>query len=378
MTETKSWPEFDAILAKPRRGEALSSSDVEYLLELTDGERIEALFRTARELRHEYFGDAIFLYGFIYVSTYCGNDCNFCFYRESNPKSGRYRKSEAEIVEAARGLAESGAHLIDLTMGEDPEFFSRDGAGFEKLVRQVESVKQAAGLPVMISPGVVPNHVLKELAGAGADWFACYQETHNRALFECLRPGQDYDARFNAKHAAHDLGLLIEEGLLCGVGESAKDIAASISAMRSLDADQVRVMNFVPQRGTPMGAATPADPQRELLISAVLRLSFPDRLTPASLDVEGLAGLKPRLDAGANVVTSIAPSGWGLAGVAQSSLDIENGNRSAGRVLPVLESLGLKAASPKEYSEYIVSRRAASREGGKMMFSNDKKRIWGN
>ncbi len=356
MTKGKSWRSLDAILSKPRRGEALSFPDVGFLLGLTDTEKIEALFKTARELRHDYFGDRIFLYGFIYVSTYCGNDCNFCFYRESNSESGRYRKDEKDIVEAARLLAESGVHLIDLTMGEDPEFFNREGAGFGKLVRLVESVKQAAGLPVMISPGVVPNHVLKELADAGADWFACYQETHNMDLFTRLRPGQDYDVRFNLKPTAHDVGLLIEEGLLCGVGESSDDIAASISAMRSLEADQVRVMNFVPQRGTPMGAMTPPDPRRELLIGAVLRLCFPDRLTPASLDVEGLAGLKPRLDAGANVVTSIAPSGRGLAGVAQSSLDIENGKRSTNSVLAVLETRGLKAASPEEYRDYIVSR----------------------
>ncbi|MCP4690782.1 MAG: methylornithine synthase PylB [Desulfobacterales bacterium] len=354
-----SWRELDAILSKPGRGETLSTVDAGFLLRLTDKERIEALFATARDLRQKYFGDKIFLYGFIYVSTYCRNECNFCFYRESNPKSGRYRKVETEIVEAARGLAASGIHLIDLTMGEDPAYFSEDAAGFENLVRLVETVRRATGLPVMISPGAVPRHVLKDLAGAGADWFACYQETHDPSLFNRLRPGQDYEARFNLKPAAHELGMLIEEGLLCGVGESPDDVAASISAMRFLDADQVRVMNFVPQPGTPMETVSPPDPLRELLISAVLRLSFPDRLIPASLDVDGLAGLKPRLDAGANVVTSLAPPGWGLAGVAQSSLDIENGKRSAAAVLPVLENLGLRAVSPGDLRAWIERRRGA-------------------
>ena len=58
------------------------------------------------------------------------------------------------------------------------------------------------------------------------------------------------------------------------------------------------------------------DSLRELLIIAMLRLAFPDRLIPASLDIEGLEGLQLRLDAGANVVTSLIVPGAGLTGVA--------------------------------------------------------------
>ena len=115
--------------------------------------------------------------------------------------------------------------------------------------------------------------------------------------------------RLETKLKAHRQGLLLEEGLLCGVGETAEDIARSVESMQHLDADQVRVMNFVPQPGTPMAKRTPANPQRETLISAVLRLVFPDRLIPASLDVDGLDGLKRRLEAGANVVTSVVTTG---------------------------------------------------------------------
>lgn len=49
-----------------------------------------------------------------------------------------------------------------------------------------------------------------------------------------------------------------------------------------------------------------------------MRLLFPDKLIPASLDVDGISGLELRLMAGANVVTSIIPPNEGLAGVAQS------------------------------------------------------------
>jgi methylornithine synthase len=158
---------------------------------------------------------------------------------------------------------------------------------------------------------------------------------------------------------AHSFGLLVEEGLLAGVGESRDDIANSIDMMRCLDADQVRIMNFVPQNGTPMADCLPPDPFRELVVMAVMRLALPDRLIPASLDVDGLGGLKTRLDAGANVITSLVPPGQGLAGVAQSSLDIEEGNRTAESAVRILEANGLRAAFLHEYTDWAKQRSQA-------------------
>jgi len=333
------------ILNKAEKGGRLTKEEIVFVLGLRQKDHIDALFRTARELRRKYFGNDVLLYGFLYTSTYCRNNCSFCYYRVSNRDSRRYRKEETEIIKAAVDLARSGVHLIDLTMGEDPQFFNDKAHGLESFVQLVKKVKAAVNLPIMVSPGVVPEPMLARLAKAGADWFACYQETHNRELFKKLRPGQDYDKRFNTKKLARKYGLLIEEGILLGVGETSEDIAHSIEVKRTLKADQVRAMNFVPQKNTPMSNHPPPDPSKELLIIALMRLVFPEKLIPATLDVEGLAGLKRRLEAGANVVTSIVPPQQGLAGVARSFLDIDNAHRTAGSVLPILEDCGLKLAA---------------------------------
>jgi len=340
-------------LDKAYQNKPLTKEDIAFILQLRQKDDIDALFEAARTVRRENFGDKIFLYGFLYASTYCRNNCNFCFYRASNRTVHRYRKEEAEIIEIAVNLAESGVHLIDLTMGEDPIYFHNKERGFEPLIRLVEKVKTATGLPVMVSPGVVPEHVLEELSNAGASWLACYQETHNRDLFQKLRPGQSYDARLNSKHLAHKHGLLTEEGILVGVGETPRDISQSFDVMRTLEADQVRAMNFVPREGTPMVNHPSPDPLKELLIIALMRLIFPGKLIPATLDVEGLAGLKRRLEAGANVVTSIVPPRQGLSGVAQSFLDIDDARRTTASVLPVLEDCGLQAAPLEEYLAWI-------------------------
>ena len=355
---------FEALLAKIKAQENLSKAEITFLLNLDEDDQIQALFQEAREMRQKYFGNKVFMYGFIYASTYCRNDCSFCLFRRSNSQTKRYRKSKQEIVAAALRLADSGVHLIDLTMGEDPAILNGGGAGFEQLVDLVSTLQKETGLPIMVSPGVVTAHELQKMAAAGAVWYACYQETHSKSLFKKLRPGQDYDNRMQGKVDAHHLGLLVEEGLLCGVGETAAQIAQSLETMKQLEADQVRVMNFVPQPGTPMAKQRPPDQLRETLITAVMRLAFPDRLIPASLDVEGIAGLKSRLNSGANVVTSIVPPGEGLVGVAQHSLNIEEGGRTTASVENVLKRLGLEPATREEYRNWIYRRQQTVTKSG--------------
>lgn len=327
----------------------LTKDTIIELLDTKDETRIQELFAEARKVREQQFGKKMFLYGFVYFSTWCRNDCAFCYYRKSNDID-RYRKSPEEILRLSQGLADSGVHLIDLTMGEDLSYHEED---FETVVSIIRRIKETTGLPVMISPGVVPKAQIDAFAEAGADWYALYQETHNRALFSRLRLDQDYDERMNAKLYAKEKGMLIEEGLLSGVGENSEDIAHSLMEMGRIGASQVRVMSFVPQAGSPMENVKTPDRMLEMKIIALMRILYPWALIPTSLDVDGIAGLEARVNAGGNVVTSIIPPRTGLAGVAQSSMDVDDGSRTVAEVEKILESLGLEAATPQDYQKYI-------------------------
>jgi methylornithine synthase len=159
-----------------------------------------------------------------------------------------------------------------------------------------------------------------------------------------------------SKFDAHVHGLLIEEGLLCGIGETSEDLIYSLETMKKIRADQVRAMTFNPQPGTPMATMPHMGFHREALLIAVMRLVFPDILIPASLDVGGIEGIKHRLVAGANVITSIVPQGAGLAGVARPSLGIEDGRRTVESVVKMLTICGLEVATQKEYLDWINSR----------------------
>jgi len=344
---------LERVLSKSRNEEPLTKKEIRFLLDLRDEADLDRFFRAAREIRYRYFGEAIFLYGFVYFSTWCKNNCIFCRYRKSNPLAKRYRKDPREIIEIACRLAESGVHLIDLTMGEDP-FFYRNDEGVNCLGDLVQAVKAQTDLPLMVSPGAMPRKMLSALYAAGADWYACYQETHSRKLFERLRPNQGYDERLRRKKEARQMGFLIEEGILTGAGDSCDDIVTSLRAMKTMRARQIRVMTFVPQEGTPLENVPPPSPRRELMIIALMRILFPDRLIPASLDVGGIGGLQNRLLAGANVVTSLIPPDAGLVGVSQSALDIDEGYRTVKGVSRVLETMGLMVATQEEYAQWVL------------------------
>jgi methylornithine synthase len=342
--------DLEAVLEKQKRGNSLDDADVASLLATPPGKPMEKLFASARAARETRFGDQIFCYGFMYFSTYCKNHCRFCLYRRSNPTAPRYRKTIESVIHIAQALEVAGVHLIDLTMGEDTHYLQQNG---EKLLDLVSRCREAVPLPLMISPGVLSQQILMEIALLGVDWYACYQETFNRNLFSQLRQDQDFNRRLMAKIQARQLGLLIEEGLMLGVGENLNDIMLAVKNMRNMQANQVRAMTFRPQPNTPMAKWHVSDIQEELRAIAVFRLIFPEQLIPASLDIDGLEGLQYRLDAGANVVTSLIPPSYCLAGVSRAKIGIEEGRRTVSAAEPLIRQKGLRIARQSEYRDWL-------------------------
>ncbi|MDR0198616.1 MAG: methylornithine synthase PylB [Methanomassiliicoccaceae archaeon] len=340
---------YEEILEKASEGRGLGREEIEELLSIDDPNAFRRLLETAYAVKRKHFGDRVFTYGFVYFSTFCKNNCSFCYYRRSN-SIDRYRKSAEDIVALSGSLQDSGVNLVDLTMGEDKKMHADN---CKELVDLVKKVDTAVSIPIMLSPGAVSESAFPLFREAGADWFACYQETHNRKLFSERRIEQDYDRRFNQRSWARKHGMLAEDGIMVGIGETHADVAESIVQMGAQGCEQIRVMTFVPQEGTPMSLSVQKSREDELKVMAVMRLAHPDRLIPASLDVEGIEGLIPRIRAGANIVTSIVPPHMDLAGVAQKDLDINSGRRFIDHVLDVLDKEGCKVGTNNDYGRLL-------------------------
>ena len=352
--------DIDALAAEIADGRRFSENELRALLKTSSPESLEKLFRTARLVRDRFFSNKVFLYSFVYFSTYCRNKCAFCYYNAEN-RISRYRLTPDELRTMCRSIKEEGVHMIDLTMGEDPHFREKP----ENLAEFVKIAKEESDLPVMVSPGVIDEGFIRLLKEAGADFFALYQETHDRKLFSSLRVGQDFDERADARTNAKNAGMCIEDGILSGIGgnedEEIESAVVSVLAMTRQDPDQVRAMTFEPQPGTPLEKQTQAPYLMELKIIAVLRLMFPDRLIPASLDVAGIEGMVERLNAGANVVTSIISADSPLEGVVNFDKDVAlcERQRDAKSVIKRLETMGMARASAADFESYLNRRRAA-------------------
>lgn len=340
--------QLDKFASSINEGYQLRDQEIRNLLAIEDEEEMQKLFHVARMVRDNFFGNKVFLYSFVYFSTYCKNQCSFCYYNCKN-NIHRYRLTPDEIEKVCEALENDPVHMIDLTMGEDPYYHDHP----ERLVSAVRKVKDKLGLPIMISPGVVGKDTLKQMYDNGADFLALYQETYDQKLYKNLRVGQVYDQRINCRQDAKDIGYCVEDGILTEIEPEAESTLISLKGLRKSNPNMVRVMTFVPQEGTPLASREPGSSKSELKIISILRLMFPDRLIPASLDLEGMEGMVYRLDAGANVVTSIIPSGSALEGVVNYDRELTERNRDAWSVVEKLQSMGMEPGKQEDFNQIL-------------------------
>jgi len=329
-------------------GMQLSDDDLRKMLLINDSMELEKLHYVARKVRDHYFGNKVFLYSFVYFSTHCKNRCAFCYYNTMN-KINRYRLELEDIRNICKQLKGEQIHMVDLTMGEDP-YFHENPSQFAKVI---DIVKEELDLPVMISPGVLDDNALTMLREHGANFLALYQETYDKELYGNLRVGQSFSERIHARQFAQKIGYCVEDGLLTGVGNDVESTIISLKGMAREDPQMVRVMTFIPQEGTPLEKEVQESNLSELKIISVLRLIFPDRLIPASLDVEGIEGMVYRLNAGANVVTSIIPSDSALEGVANYDRKHEERKRDPKSVVAKLRSMGMEPAAQSDFNKIL-------------------------
>lgn len=356
MIKNNDYQDLDSFAEDIINGRQLTDVDLRELLSLSGEDEILKLQHLARKVRDHFFGNRVFLYSFVYFSTYCKNNCAFCYYNRCNDIE-RYRLNLTEIRSIARAVKHENIHMVDLTMGEDPYFHDNP----EKFVDIVRAVKEETGLPIMISPGVMDDSTLIRLHETGADFLALYQETHDKELYRKLRVGQSFEERMHAREFARSIGYCVEDGILTGVGNDIESTIKSLRGMQKSEPDMVRVMTFVPQEGTPLEEVSQESSLSELKIISILRLMFPDKLIPASLDLEGIDGMVHRLNAGANVVTSIISSNCSLEGVVNYDRELEERDRDPKSVIKRLKTIGMEPAVQEDFIRILAkSARKAS------------------
>ncbi|MDM4762170.1 7,8-didemethyl-8-hydroxy-5-deazariboflavin synthase CofG [Galbitalea sp. SE-J8] len=293
------------VLADAARGIALDTDDAELLLG-AQGADLEALLDAASARR-----DAALAAGgragvitfskkvFIPVTTLCRDRCHYCIFVDTPGKLERKHKpvymSPEQILSVATQGAALGVKEALFTLGDRPEerwpearaWLDEHGyaSTIDYLRAMGELVLERTGLLPHMNPGVMSRAELETLREV-APSMGMMLETTSRRLFE--EPGQvhygspdkDPDVRMRVIDDAGAARIPFTTGILVGIGETLRDRAESLVAIRSAHArhgqvQEVIVQNFRAKDATAMQGAADLGTLEYVAAIATARLVMP-------------------------------------------------------------------------------------------------------
>ena len=285
-----------AIIEKAKKTHDLNENEI---LELLQNESLhEDLLKAADDVRKEYLQDTVHLRGLIEFTNICKRNCMYCGLRRDNKKLKRYRLSEEELIDFAEKAVQYGYKTLVIQGGED-DYFTK-----ERMVRIIKQIKKL-NVALTLSLGEKTYEEYKAFKEAGADRYLIRIETTDKALYEKMDPGMDFDQRMNCIKNLGDLGYEVGTGILVGLpGQTLESIAKDILFFKEINADMIGIGPFIPNEDTPLKNADGGTLDLSLKVMAITRLLLPDINIPATTAMESLSpnGRIKALQSGANVV----------------------------------------------------------------------------
>jgi FO synthase len=233
---------------------------------------------------------------FIPVTHLCRDTCHYCTFVTVPGKlraegRGMYLEPD-EILEIARQGAELGCKEALFTLGDRPETRWPEAAqwlderGYDSTLDYVRAmairVLEETGLLPHLNPGVMSWTELSRLKPV-APSMGMMLETTSRRLFETRgqahygSPDKDPDVRLRTLTDAGRLSIPFTTGLLVGIGETVRERAETIHAIRRSHKEfghiqEVIVQNFRAKDHTAMAASPDAAIEEFVAAIAVTRI----------------------------------------------------------------------------------------------------------
>ncbi len=177
---------------------------------------LEEMAQVAHQLTVQRFGRTIRLYGPLYVSNYCSNNCRYCGFNFEN-ESRRTRLTIEQAVEEVNIIAGEGFRDILLVSSEDRQFIST-----EYLAELAGRLRGRFG-SISIEVYQMSRNEYASLFKAGIEGVTLYQETYDRATYEHYHlagPKSNYDDRLATPDAIAAAGMReVGLGVLLGLAD---------------------------------------------------------------------------------------------------------------------------------------------------------------
>lgn len=173
------------------------------LLEPKTGPELEAMAQEANRLTRQHFGRTIRMFGPVYLSNECINNCKYCGFSRDNPIL-RVTLTPEQVETEAKFLAAQGFRSILLVAGEHPKFVSEDY--LVKCVEKIRPFTPSIGIEVgpMETEGYIP------IVKAGAEYLIVFQETYDPVVYEDMHvfgPKKDYAWRMDCPERGYAAGF---------------------------------------------------------------------------------------------------------------------------------------------------------------------------
>jgi 7,8-didemethyl-8-hydroxy-5-deazariboflavin synthase CofG subunit len=296
-------------LARASAGEPIGVDDAETLLS-ADGEAFERLLQIAGEMRDAGLAASdrrgVITYSrkvFIPLTTLCRDRCHYCIFVDTPAQLLKLHKptymSPEQVLTVARQGAALGCKEALLTLGDRPEdrwpearaWLDEHGyvSTLDYVGAMARLITAETGLLAHLNPGVMTAEELRRLRPT-APSMGMMLETTSRRLFE--EPGQvhfgspdkDPALRLSVIDDAGRERVPFTTGILVGIGETVRDRAESLLAIREANerhavdgrghVQEVIVQNFRAKPRTAMHDAPDAGVLEYVRAVAVARLVF--------------------------------------------------------------------------------------------------------
>ena len=230
----------DALIEKAKSRKGLSHREASVLLACDDPEMNEKIFRLAKQIKKDFYGNRIVLFAPLYLSNYCVNGCTYCPYHLKNKHIPRKQLSQEEIRREVIALQDMGHKRLALEAGEDPVRNTMEY--YLDSINTIYSIKHRNGVirrvNVNVAATTVDNYRLFHEAGIGT--YILFQETYHKESYLELHPTgpkHDYNYHTEAMDRAMEGGIDdVGLGVLFGLDKYRYEFAGLLMHAEHLEA----------------------------------------------------------------------------------------------------------------------------------------------
>jgi len=231
---------IDEIIEKAKNKKGLTHREASVLLACNIEEKNDEIYKLAKEIKQDYYGNRIVLFAPLYLSNYCVNGCVYCPYHAKNKHIPRKKLTQEEIKKEVIALQDMGHKRLAIETGEDP--VNNPIEYVLESIKTIYSIKHKNGairrVNVNIAATTVENY--RKLKEAGIGTYILFQETYDKDRYEKLHPTgpkHNYAYHTEAMDRAMDAGIDdIGLGVLYGLSTYKYEFAALLMHAEHLEA----------------------------------------------------------------------------------------------------------------------------------------------